>query len=86
MTARGLGQSRPVSLFEHRAFVRFWAARLAGTAAAQMLMVAIGWQMYELTGSAWDLGLVGLLQFVPVARGRAARRAMWPTATTGSGS
>jgi MFS family permease len=30
-----------------------------------MLMVAVGWQMYELTGSAWDLGLVGLLQFAP---------------------
>jgi MFS family permease len=54
-----------VSLFEHRAFVRFWTARLAGTAAAQMLMLAIGWQMYQLTGSAWDLGLVGLAQFAP---------------------
>jgi len=30
-----------------------------------MLMVAVGWQMYDLTGSAWDLGLVGLLQFAP---------------------
>jgi MFS family permease len=30
-----------------------------------MLMVAIGWQMYDLTGSAWDLGLVGLYQFMP---------------------
>ena len=30
-----------------------------------MLMVALGWQMYDLTGSAWDLGLVGLFQFVP---------------------
>ena len=30
-----------------------------------MLMVAVGWQMYELTASAWDLGLVGLYQFVP---------------------
>ncbi len=30
-----------------------------------MLMVAVGWQMYDLTGSAWDLGLVGLLQFLP---------------------
>ena len=30
-----------------------------------MLMVAIGWQMYDLTGSAWDLGLVGLMQFLP---------------------
>lgn len=53
------------SLFVHRAFVRFWFSRLSGTAANQMLMVAIGWQMYDLTGSAWDLGLVGLLQFAP---------------------
>lgn len=48
-----------------RAFLRFWTVRLAGTAANQMLMVAVGWQMYDLTGSAWDLGLVGLYQFLP---------------------
>ena len=36
---------------------------MAGPAACQMLMVAVGWQMYGLTGSAWDLGLVGLYQF-----------------------
>jgi MFS family permease len=53
------------SLLRHRAFMRLWFARLAGTAANQMLMVAIGWQMYELTASAWDLGLVGLMQFAP---------------------
>ncbi len=53
------------SLLRHRAFMRFWFARLAGTAANQMLMVAIGWQMYDLTASAWDLGLVGLMQFAP---------------------
>lgn len=45
--------------------MRLWMARLLGTAAAQMLMVTIGWHMYELTSSAWDLGLVGLFQFVP---------------------
>lgn len=54
-----------MSLLHHRAFVRFWLARLAGTAAAQMLMLAIGWQMYSVTGRAWDLGLVGLAQFAP---------------------
>jgi len=43
----------------------FWGARLAGTTANQMLMVAMGWQMYDLTASAWDLGLVGLCQFAP---------------------
>ena len=47
------------------AFMRFWWARVAGTSANQMLMVAVGWQMYALTGSALDLGLVGLLQFMP---------------------
>jgi MFS family permease len=47
------------------AFMRFWYSRLASTGANQMLLVAVGWQMYDLTGSAWDLGLVGLLQFLP---------------------
>ena len=46
-------------------YMLMWGARLASTAAQQMLMVAVGWQMYELTHSAWDLGLVGLYQFVP---------------------
>jgi MFS family permease len=53
------------SLFRYRAYMRFWYSRLASTSANQMLMVAVGWQMYDLTGSAWDLGLVGLLQFLP---------------------
>jgi len=52
-------------LFSFRAFMRLWYSRLASTSANQMLMVAIGWQMYDLTGSAWDLGMVGLLQFLP---------------------
>lgn len=52
-------------LRRQQAFMRLWAARFAGTAAQQMLMVAVGWHMYELTGSAWDLGLVGLYQFAP---------------------
>lgn len=45
--------------------MRLWYARLAGTAGSQMLLLAVGWQMYDLTGSAWDLGLIGLLQFLP---------------------
>jgi MFS family permease len=35
--------------------------------AFQMLGVAVAWQMYSLTGSAFDLGLIGLMQFVPTA-------------------
>ena len=30
-----------------------------------MLMVAVAWHMYDITRSAWSLGLVGLFQFVP---------------------
>jgi MFS family permease len=30
-----------------------------------MLMVAVAWHMYDITSSAWDLGLVGLFQFLP---------------------
>ena len=52
-------------LTRQRDFMRLWTARVFGTTGNQMLMVAIGWQMYDLTGSAWDLGLVGLYQFVP---------------------
>lgn len=52
-------------LFGQSLFVRFWISRLAGITANQMLMVALGWHMYDLTGSAWDLGMVGLFQFVP---------------------
>jgi MFS family permease len=52
-------------LMAERPFLRLWTARLFGTSANQMIMVALGWQMYDLTGSAWDLGLIGLYQFVP---------------------
>jgi MFS family permease len=53
------------SLLAHRSFVRFWVARLTGGFANQMQAVAVGWQVYALTGSALDLGLVGLAQFLP---------------------
>jgi MFS family permease len=52
-------------LLRQRAYIRMWVARVFGTAGTQMLMVAVGWQMYDLTASAWDLGLVGLYQFLP---------------------
>ena len=65
LTAIANPDSPSASLFSQTAFIRLWFSRLAGTAASQMLMVAIGWQMYDLTRSAWDLGLVGLFQFLP---------------------
>jgi MFS family permease len=52
-------------LLHQRPFVLFWLARLASTMGYQMLALVIGWQIYALTDSAFDLGLVGLIQFVP---------------------
>src|SRR5258708_35993423 len=51
-----------------RSFHFFLWTRMLSTAANQILLVALGWQMYDLTASAWDLGLVGLFQFVPTFR------------------
>jgi MFS family permease len=52
-------------LLKQRQFGRYWLSRMTGAMANQMLMVAVSWQMYDLTGSALDLGLVGLIQFLP---------------------
>lgn len=49
----------------HRPFQLFWLARVFATVALQMQVVAVGWQVYAMTGSALDLGLVGLAQFIP---------------------
>jgi len=53
------------ALLQQRAFVLFWLGRVASSVAYQMLALVIAWQVYELTNSAFDLGLVGLIQFVP---------------------
>ncbi|MGB4857700.1 MAG: MFS transporter [Dokdonella sp.] len=52
-------------LRNHPAFFRFWYSRLTGSFAFQMLSVAVAWQIYELTHNPLDLGLIGLVQFIP---------------------
>jgi MFS family permease len=53
-------------VFAHRSFALLWSARVLSTLAFHVQTVAVGWQLYTLTGSALDLGLVGLVQFVPM--------------------
>lgn len=53
------------ALLQNQSFMAFFASRIATTMAIQMMMVAVGYQMYDITHSAWDLGMVGLLQFLP---------------------
>jgi MFS family permease len=50
----------------HRPFALFWSARVMSSVAFQMMSVAIGWQIYSITHSAFALGLVGLAQFLPM--------------------
>lgn len=52
-------------LLQQRPFVLFWLARVCATMGYQMMALLIAWQLYQLTNSALDLGLVGLIQFVP---------------------
>jgi MFS family permease len=53
------------SLLRHASLTRFLVARVGSITAQQMVMLAISWHMYDLTSSAWYLGLVGLFQFIP---------------------
>jgi MFS family permease len=60
-----MSESQPDSLLRHRPFVLFWLSRLFLTFGYHMMIVAVGWQLYSLTGDPFDLGLVGLIQFIP---------------------
>src|SRR5258705_2750208 len=55
------------SLLRHRSFLLFLLTRSFSRFSSQVAAVAIGWQIYDLTGSAFDLGMVGLVQFLPTA-------------------
>ena len=54
-------------LIGHRQFLLYFCARTCSEFSAQIGAVAVGWQIYALTGSAFDLGMVGLVQFIPTA-------------------
>jgi MFS family permease len=54
-----------LGVLRHRSFAFYLAARLLSAVAVQMQSVAIGWQVYALTGDVFDLGLIGLAQFAP---------------------
>jgi MFS family permease len=59
-------QSDIHSLIKNRSLMIFLLNRVLSALAGQMITVAVGWQIYSLTKSAFYLGLVGLVQFVPM--------------------
>jgi MFS family permease len=54
-------------LFRHPPFAFFFGANTLSRFSFQIGAVALGWQVYALTHSAFDLGLVGLVEFIPAA-------------------
>ena len=53
------------AIFRQRDFTLYLLARFFSAIAAQMIVIAVGWQVYRLTGRVLDLGLIGLSQFLP---------------------
>jgi MFS family permease len=52
-------------LYRVRSFRLLFVTRVASTTAVQMLAVVVGWHVYELTDSALQLGMIGLVQVLP---------------------
>jgi MFS family permease len=65
MTSANPTADQRYAAFQHGAFLRFWAARFLATFSTQIVSVAVGWQIYDLTRNPFDLGLVGVIQFAP---------------------
>jgi MFS family permease len=66
MAAIAGAQRRLPSALRRRDFALFALVMLAIGLGTQMIAVAIGWQVFNVRHSAFDLGLIGLLEFAPV--------------------
>lgn len=64
MTSSSQDEDR-FAAFRHSSFKRYFWARFLTASATQIVSVAVGWQMWKVTGNAWLLGLIGLVQFLP---------------------
>ncbi len=51
--------------FHYPRYVKHLAALAAQGFAAQIMVIAVSWQVYDITRDPWDLGLIGLSQFLP---------------------
>jgi len=65
-TDSNLARGDGFKAFRVKGFGRYWFGSVASILGQQMLSVAIGWELYEVTRSATALGLVGLAQAIPI--------------------
>jgi MFS family permease len=56
----------PFVALRHRDFRLLWFGQLVSQAGTQMTIVAISWQLYELTNNPLSLGLIGLFRIIPL--------------------
>lgn len=56
----------PYAVLRNRDFVWYLSGRLLATTGQGMFVMALGWELYERTNSAFVLGMVGLTQVVPM--------------------
>jgi MFS family permease len=60
------GGADAIAAFRHPAVLRFALGRFLSAMGTTSASVAVGWQLYETTNSAWSLGMVGLVEVIPV--------------------
>ena len=60
-----VSESPSLNALHYPAYVKYLAALTAHSFALQILSVAVSWQIYDITHSAYYLALVGLVQFLP---------------------
>jgi MFS family permease len=53
------------TVLKNRDFSLYLCSRFLASIATQMVVMAVGWQVYHITGRVLDLGLIGLSQFLP---------------------
>jgi MFS family permease len=65
-STQGTSRQSPFVALRHRDFRLLWFGQIVSQAGTQMTIVAISWQLYELTGSELSLGLIGLFRIIPL--------------------
>src|SRR5215510_15937657 len=65
MTSSSAAPHRFSSPLRHRDFRVFWVGLLLSSMGSQFTQVAMAWQIYELTNSPLQIGLIGLVRALP---------------------
>ncbi len=66
VSAEERSQQRPYHVLRHRDFRLLWAAEMLSTLGTQVQRVAIIWHVFRITGDPLQLGLLGLVRFLPI--------------------